>query len=80
MKISTKGRYALALMMYLAQNYHNGDYLAAANISNHLSISKTYLEQVLELLKRGQMVNSVKEGQDGYQLAQMPQNITVYDI
>ncbi len=80
MRISAKGRYALAAMVHMAQNYAGGEHIAVVSISESLDISKIYLEQVFSLLKRGGIVTSVKGAQGGYQLARMPHQITVSDI
>jgi len=80
MKISVKGRYALAAMISIANNYTQGEYITVISISDKLGISKIYLEQVFSLLKRGGIVNSVKGAQGGYQLTRMPKQITVLDV
>lgn len=80
MRISSKGRYALASMISMAQSYSSGEYITVISISEKLGISKIYLEQVFALLKRGGLVTSVKGAQGGYLLARMPQQITVFDV
>jgi len=80
MRITAKGRYALAAIISLADNYNNGEYITIISISDRLGISKIYLEQVFSLLKRGGIVNSIKGTQGGYQLVRMPQQITVLDV
>lgn len=80
MKISAKGRYALASAISLAGYYSTGESIAVISISEKLGISKIYLEQVFSLLKRGGIVNSVKGAQGGYQLSRPPRQITVLDI
>ena len=80
MKISTKGRYALASAIHIAQFYGSNEAITLISISESLGISKIYLEQVFALLKRGGIVISVKGAQGGYQLAKSPQQITAYDI
>ncbi|WRS28583.1 Rrf2 family transcriptional regulator [Oscillospiraceae bacterium MB08-C2-2] len=80
MRISAKGRYALAAVINMAQQYNNGEYITVINISETLGISKIYLEQVFSLLKRAQLVVSTKGAQGGYQLARMPQQITALDV
>ena len=80
MRISAKGRYALAAMVSMTENYSNGEYITVISISEKLGISKIYLEQVFSLLKRGGIVNSIKGAQGGYQLARMPGQITVMDV
>ena len=80
MKLSAKGRYGLAAMAYLAQNYAAGTPVTILSISEKLGISKIYLEQVFSLLKRAQLVHSLKGAQGGYELAAPPQKITACDI
>ena len=80
MKISAKGRYGLAAMTNLAANYAAGTPVTIISISDRLGISKIYLEQVFSLLKRAQLVNSIKGSQGGYQLAREPREISAYDI
>lgn len=80
MRISAKGRYALAAAITMAGQDAGGEYITVISISERLGISKIYLEQVFSLLKRSGLVNSVKGAQGGYQLARSPGRITVYDI
>lgn len=80
MRISTKGRYALAAVISMAQQYPGGEYITAVSISEKLGISKIYLEQVFSLLKRGHLVISVKGAQGGYLLARTPAQISVFDV
>lgn len=80
MRISAKGRYALAAMINIAQNYDSGKYITVISISEKLGISKIYLEPIFSLLKRGELVTSVKGAQGGYQLTRTPGQITAYDI
>ena len=79
MRISAKGRYALASIIHMAQQQF-GDSITLISISESLGISKIYLEQVFALLKRGELVTSVKGAQGGYQLARMPRQMTVLDV
>lgn len=80
MRISAKGRYALAATTSMAQSYNKDEYITLISISEKLDISKIYLEQVFSLLKRGNIVTSVKGSQGGYQLARIPHQITAYDV
>ena len=80
MRISAKGRYALAAIISMAQQYQNGESITLISISERLGISKIYLEQVFALLKRGELVTSVKGAQGGYQLARSPRQITALDV
>jgi len=80
MKISVKGRYGLAVLINMAQNYDNGENTTVLSFANKLGFSKIYLEQVFSLIKRAKLVNAIKGAQGGYQLSREPQHITVYDI
>lgn len=80
MKISSKGRYGLSSMIYLAQNYDSSEFMTILSISEKLGISKVYLEQVFSLLKRSELVTSVKGPQGGYKLSKSPDSITAADI
>ena len=79
MRISAKGRYALASVVHMAQQ-RNGESITLVSISERLGISKIYLEQVFSLLKRGELVTSVKGAQGGYLLSAVPGQISVLDV
>lgn len=79
MKISTKGQYALKLMLDLA--IHNtGEYISLKDISNRQKISIKYLEQIVSQLTHARLLKSVRGPQGGYQLARSPIEYTVKDI
>lgn len=80
MRLSAKGRYALAAMVSMAQQHNTGEYITVISIAGKLGISKIYLEQVFSLLKRSGIVTSVKGAQGGYQLARPPEKITALDV
>ncbi|MDR3112270.1 MAG: Rrf2 family transcriptional regulator [Elusimicrobiota bacterium] len=80
MRISTKSRYAIASMIYLAQQSNTGNQTTVKSLSEKLKISKIYLEQVFVLLKKVSIVVSTKGKQGGYQLLKPPKNITLFDI
>lgn len=80
LRISAKGRYALASTISLAELYKSGEFISLITLSEKLGISKIYLEQVFSLLKHGDIVNSVKGSKGGYQLSRMPKEITVMDV
>jgi len=79
-KISVKGRYGLAVMISMAQNYESKEHITVMSLAGKLGFSKIYLEQVFSLIKRAGLVTSIKGAQGGYQLAKEPKLITVYDI
>jgi len=76
MKISTKGRYALRLMLDLAVNY-TGEYISIKSIATRQEISEKYLEQIITQLNRAGYVKSVRGAQGGYMLAKDPSDYTV---
>ena len=78
MRISAKGRYGLAALVFMTQNGRHETSVTVISISEKLKISKIYLEQVFSLLRRGGVVISTKGAQGGYRLAHHPKNITVY--
>ncbi|MBE6112256.1 MAG: Rrf2 family transcriptional regulator [Peptococcaceae bacterium] len=77
MKISTKGRYALRLMLDLAQYGMEQDYVSIKKVSQRQDISEKYLEQIVAQLSRSGFVNSARGAQGGYCLARSPQEYTV---
>ncbi|MFR3788306.1 RrF2 family transcriptional regulator [Agathobaculum desmolans] len=79
MKISTKGRYALRLMIDLAQHDAAG-YIPLRDISKRQEISAKYLEQIVVQLSRAGFVTSTRGAQGGYQLAKPAADYTVGDI
>jgi Rrf2 family protein len=80
MRISAKGRYALAATISMSEQYRAGEYITVISIAEKLGISKIYLEQVFSLLKRGGIVTSIKGSQGGYQLTRMPRQINVLEV
>lgn len=76
MKISTKGRYALRLMLDLALN-NTGEYITIKSIATRQDISEKYLEQIISLLNRAGYVKSIRGAQGGYRLAKDPVEYTV---
>lgn len=76
MKISTKGRYALRLMLDLALNY-TGEYISIKSIAARQDISEKYLEQIITQLSRAGYVRSVRGAQGGYMLSKAPAEYTV---
>lgn len=79
MKISTKGRYALRLMLDLAENQTNG-FVALKDIADRQGISKKYLEQIVPLLNKSGVLKTTRGYQGGYMLAKKPEEYTVGDI
>lgn len=79
MKISTKGRYALRMLLDLAEHQNEG-YIALKDIAQRQHISKKYLEQIVALLNRSDFLQANRGFQGGYRLAKAPDQYTVGDI
>ena len=76
MKISTKGRYALRLMLDLAL-HDTGEYIPLKEVAARQEISDKYLEQIITQLSRAGFVKSVRGAQGGYRLTESPAQYTV---
>lgn len=76
MKISTKGRYALRLMLDLATNGSDG-FVTIKSISERQQISNKYLEQIISVLSHAGFVKSTRGAQGGYKLARPAEEYTV---
>lgn len=76
MKISTKGRYALRLMLDLAVNGTN-EWVRIKAIAERQEISDKYLEQIISILNHAGFVKSTRGAQGGYKLARVPEYYTV---
>lgn len=79
MKISTRGRYSLRMMIDLAQHYNDG-FIALKDISERQDISKKYLEQIIPFLNRSGLLLANKGHMGGYKLSKSPSEITVRQI
>lgn len=76
MKISTRGRYALRMMLDLAVN-NNGEPIRLKDISKRQGISDKYLEQIISILNKAGFVRSIRGPQGGYMLNREPKEYTV---
>ena len=76
MKISTKGRYALRLMLDLAMN-NTGEFIPLKNVSERQDISVKYLEQIITVLVKAGFVKGLRGSRGGYKLAKNPEDYTV---
>ena len=76
LKISTKGRYAVRLMVDLAMN-NNGEYISLKDVAKRQEISIKYLEQIIRLLVPVGFVKSTRGANGGYKLSKSPEEYTV---
>lgn len=79
MKISTRGRYAIRLMLDLAMHKDDG-YVSIKSISVRQGISEKYLEQIIKMLSKSGLVESTRGAQGGYRLVKEPGEYTVGEI
>ena len=79
MMISTKGRYALRVMLDLAAHRDDG-YIALKTISDRQDISMKYLEQIVALLQKGNLLQSRRGKVGGYCLARTPAEYPISEI
>jgi Rrf2 family transcriptional regulator, cysteine metabolism repressor len=80
MRISAKGRYALAALMQIANKNDVAEPVSVISISEALGVSKLFLEQVVTALKKGGLITAVKGAKGGYQLSRYPSEITAMDV
>ena len=78
MKLSTRGKYGLYAMYYLAEHKDEGPQ-SLQSISS-TGVPTPYLEQLLGNLRRAGLIHSVRGAQGGYQIARPPGEITILDV
>jgi len=78
MKLSTRGKYGLYAMYYLAR--HQGQGPQSLQSITSTGVPKQYLEQLLGNLRRAGLVTTVRGVQGGYQIAKSPKEISILDI
>ncbi len=76
MKISTKGRYAVRVMLDLAM-HDTGECIKVKEIAARQGVSEKYLEQIISVLNKARYVKSVRGAQGGYRIAKEPKYYTV---
>lgn len=79
MKISTRGRYALRIMLDLAV-HNTGEYIPLKTIAERQEISGKYLEQIIPTLSKAGLVMSTRGSQGGYRISTDPEKCTVGTI
>ena len=79
MIISTRGRYALRVMIDLAEN-GNGEYIAMKKIAERQGISLKYLEQILPVLTQNGIVEGIQGKGGGYRLTRKPEDYRIGEI
>jgi Rrf2 family protein len=76
LKVSTKGRYALRMLLDLAEHRDDG-FMSLKEIAEKQNISKQYLEQIVSLFSTSDMLNANRGKNGGYMLAKEPSQYTI---
>ena len=79
MKISTKGRYAIKIMIDLAENQKD-DFIPLRDIASRQNISEKYLESIIKILVKNKMLLGLRGKGGGYKLVKNPDTYTIADI
>ncbi len=79
MNITTKGRYALRVMLDLAQHPEDG-FVSLKTTADRQNISMKYLELIISRLKKAGLVESTRGKEGGYRLTRLPRDYSVLDI
>ena len=77
--ISKKGIYGLSAMYLLAQN-SNDIFIQSKEIALKANIPHNYLEQILIILKKHKLVQSIRGNKGGYKISKKPNDITVFEV
>ena len=77
--VSTKGRYALRIMIDLAQN-RDGGYIPLSDISRRQFVSLKYMEAIVSILNKAGFVESQRGKDGGYRLTRAPESYTIGSI
>ena len=79
MLVSTKGRYALRIMLDLAKN-SGGESVVLMDVANREGISEKYLESIVGSLKKAELLDSTRGKEGGYRLSREPAAYTIEEI
>lgn len=79
MNVTSKGRYALQIMIDLAQHRDDG-YISLKTISDRTQLSMKYLEMIVGNLKKAELVDSTRGKEGGYKLNKTPQEYSIGEI
>ena len=79
MLISTKGRYALRVMIDLAE-HQSDEFISLKGIAQRQEISEKYLESIIRMLVKAKVLDSLRGKGGGYRLKKSPDQYTVYNI
>ena len=77
MKMSSKARYGLYVAVELAKQYERTDVATVSALAQSTGVTEKYLEQIIALMKKADIVSSTRGANGGYKLTDSPDNITV---
>lgn len=77
MKMSSKARYGLYVAVELAKAYSRVDVVTVSALAQSTGVTEKYLEQIIALMKKADIVQSLRGASGGYKLTDNPSNITV---
>lgn len=79
MLVSTRGRYALRVMIDLAEHY-TGEYIPMKEVASRQELSLKYIERIMPLLTKGGLIEGLHGKGGGYKLSRAPEDYTVGEI
>ena len=79
MKLSSKARYGLKAMCYMAENYGKG-VVSLPTMAESIGVSEKYLEQLISALRKAELVEATRGANGGYFLERSPKDINVGEI
>lgn len=77
MKMSSKARYGLYVAVELSKQYERTDVATVSALAQSTGVTEKYLEQIIALMKKADIVSSTRGSNGGYKLTDSPDNITV---
>lgn len=80
MKISTKGRYAMRMILDMAKHQTGAEVVSIKDIAERQHVSKKYLEQIALTLSKANILRGTRGHQGGYRMLAEPSQLTVYDV
>lgn len=78
--ISSKGKYALRIMIDIAINSEANDIVSLKSITNKENVSIKYLQHIMSLLVKNELLNSIRGNSGGYKLTKESKEYTIYEI
>lgn len=77
MKMSSKARYGLYMAVELAKAYDKTEVVTVAELAKSIDVTEKYLEQIIALMKKADIVQSLRGASGGYKLTASPEDISI---